>query len=156
MTFSDFVWQRRTNALLRKRLDHHEQHPGYLHTKALHSPNLHTRPTAHPTYTRCWGMPQVISCDIHQLRVQLEERHARIMWHLGMSWRHLTPHKRPPNNHSKREVPASLVQQVPYLRIKSFTCAASPLIQATSTQSRRQTEPRQLTGGSSQSSPWRP
>ena len=51
---------------------------------------------------------------------------------------------------------ALLAHQALYLRIKSFTCAASPLIQATSTQSRRQTEPRQLTGGSSQSSPWRP
>ena len=71
---------------------------------------LDTRPTAHPTYTRCWGMPQVISCDIHQLHVQLDERLANFVWHLGMSWRHLTPHKRNPNNHSKREVPASLVQ----------------------------------------------
>ena len=42
MTFTNFVWQRRTNALLRKLREHHEQHPNYLHTKALHSPNLHT------------------------------------------------------------------------------------------------------------------
>lgn len=55
-------------------------------------------------------MTQVISCDIHQLHVQLDERLANFVWHLGMSWRHLTPHKRNPNNHSKREVPASLVQ----------------------------------------------
>ena len=45
MTFTDFVWQQRTNALLRKRREHHEQHPNYLHTKALRSPNLHTLPT---------------------------------------------------------------------------------------------------------------
>jgi len=42
MTFADFLWQRRTNSLLRKRREHHEQRPGYLHTKALRSPNLYT------------------------------------------------------------------------------------------------------------------
>ena len=55
-------------------------------------------------------MSQAITHDIHRLRVQLDESHANFVWHLGMSWRHLTPHKRNPNNHSKREVPASLVQ----------------------------------------------
>ena len=60
-------------------------------------------------------MSQVTTHDIHQLRVQLEERHARIMWHLGMSWRHLTPHKRPP-------------EQPQQARSARFTCAASALL----------------------------
>ena len=40
---------------------------------------------------------------------------TNFVWHSEMSWRHLTPHKRTPNNHSKREVPASLAHQALYL-----------------------------------------
>ena len=35
------------------------------------APATYTRKLcAHPTSTRCWRMPQVVSCDIHRLRVR--------------------------------------------------------------------------------------
>ena len=43
------------------------------------APATYTRKLcAHPTSTRCWRMPQVVSCDIHRLRVRNRGQACRL------------------------------------------------------------------------------
>lgn len=43
------------------------------------APATYTRKLcAHPTSTRCWRMPQVVSCDIHRLRVTFRDELAAL------------------------------------------------------------------------------